>query len=742
MPGEEEILILLADSSDLHSQFSEFFGKDYTGEGTDRVPYPTGRSLVSKDGSFHLYRLTLSPLYAEIQKFAVSIGNCAGKLRPATPGVAAFHWIRNVIQWLGKLNDSVAEESGVNTDGTSAAYRRLVIPVAFAKELLAEAEQFSRFPDDLPRTLAKHFLRMSVRKDTHLVLRTLKGGAHQSVGAMTIRWFQFLHQALKADVGRYSKWISDVRGLCNGFSTAVSGLAKDSDDRIRTSYFTYTKLTHMLDDCTDLVVLPPKSDLAGLFGASGGTFLGNLESTLKEYLTHERAQGYARREYSDVRALLRDRISLLNALVDRRSSVASLDIDNLKDSAPKEGHFRLSARSVFERTLRRSMETMGLPKSNSDAIFSCCAVKAWEVENALFDQFKNEEDTERLSDDYRDQARLVKKGLENVRNLHLSARFLMGDLSVGDLLNITTGRQTNEIGKRIPSEINRRSSAPSSDAASRQNGIASSSPVKAATAASNVSTVSKDPGLPSLKRSRHETEALSTAKSRRTNYTREEPDGPRFTAGGLPPPPPPSLVASLARGQAFGGTNSSTDQPNGSGSLVSTSTSSLPNLARARRTALSSGPTQFRLVMKEGAFEFLAHFQIEVDRLSLPGAGFQDNFFPACLRELGQARISGLTEFFQQKLLHGKGRWVASTARVLPASSRDAREHRKFCSNVESRDKCCLLSTLDESDDATSNEPTNKVYLVTPKFHNALAVRDQLQFQHPTNSYIVLLSKV
>jgi Transcription factor S-II (TFIIS), central domain len=178
----------------------------------------------------------------------------------------------------------------------------------------------------------------------------------------------------------------------------------------------------LADECSDLVVAPSK----GLIFA-----MGVLKSRLEEYIKANSNPEISKKAlegaFCAADAVVRDRFLLLDALVGR-CSVANGPIEPPDDKTRKDLPFRSACRGFIENALAKAAAIMDLSQDPQETgAFS--RFKAWEIEEALFQEFQGELGNTRMSKQYLEQAKALKRGLEDPENTTLCLRILAEDIS-------------------------------------------------------------------------------------------------------------------------------------------------------------------------------------------------------------------------------------------------------------------------------------------------------------------------
>jgi hypothetical protein len=182
------------------------------------------------------------------------------------------------------------------------------------------------------------------------------------------------------------------------------------------------EISNLADECSDLVVAPSK----GLIDA-----MGVLKSRLEDYIKANSNPDISKKAlegaYCAASAVVRDRFLLLDALVGR-CTVASGPIEPPDNKTSKDLPFRSACRGFIEKALQKATAIMDLSQHSRDTdAFS--RFKAWEIEEALFQEFQGALGNTRMSKQYLEQAKALKRGLEDPENTTLCLRILAEDIS-------------------------------------------------------------------------------------------------------------------------------------------------------------------------------------------------------------------------------------------------------------------------------------------------------------------------
>lgn len=698
MPREGAVRNMLGNTQTFEIELLEFLGKDYDGADLDRSPYPEPGSLVGEDGAFLLYRLTCSPLFRSLKSRIASIGKIADNVFADTPGKATFDWICKAVDWIEAIHSAVSRD---DSQYGSLSDSRLVLPAEDARKLLAKGETILLdVPEDLRRTLSQHRIFVSSTKDGTMIVKSTKGGAHHAVGVTVIRWCPFLFESLKSDVSKLDEW---QRAICKqsekfvAFSTETKGVPLD-DPLVLHRYHEFRHdIANLLIQSSDLVACPTRATQDAT-----RTLLGHLDARIEKHSNAAMAKKFAETRYSDGLAVIRDRYRLLDALMDR-SSLASTTDTQLEGLDARDGTFRNVSRVILEKVLRKAAEAMEVG-SDMEALFSFCAMRSWDIENALFDLFQDELGESQVSPEYREKARALKRSLEDTSNLAFCARVLSGDIGASKLVRMTTHQLAN------PKTREDRARA---EATARQNAVLTrggptgEQKPNAAPQASNVSSVEPEPpnldqkpaaeprkDKPVLQSSMKDS---SKAKAKLQDLVNAASKSGRPT---LPPPPPPSLAASLH-------------------TAVQTSGSS----TQERTVSNSSGGDQFRFSLANATRKFVASLSVDSDQQS-----DLDGLLPETITEKGRLKIKEFTSFLSGKV--GGGKWEAFPLRFVTSSDQDTRQLKKFAKDYEARDRIAMVSLESHADELS------KLFIVPPKYHSAAR---GVRFGAPKATYAVLL---
>lgn len=778
LPRESAIRKMLANIVLFEEQLHLLLGKDYDGIGPDRAVYPKAGSIVDTDGTFILFRLTGSPLFHSLKQLIDVIAKIANEVHAETPGKATFDWICKAVAWIDSIVAAVCRnDAKINEfDGD-----RLGIKYNDASRLLREGELILlNVPDDLRKTLGQHRLSVSTTKEGKLTVRSMKGGAHHSVGGTAIRWCPLLYESLKGDVSRTESWKQAMQNV----SVQIHDLQRKQKNE---SYFfqqnvNLEKVDDLLEQAADLVVFPGTHMLE-----SSRILLSNLRLNVDEGNDPKRARKFAEMRFTNDSPVLRDRFLLLDSLIHRTSISPAHDyLQN--EPASKLIPFRSAARTAIENALLKGIQVAEIA-SNSNEASTYCAMKAWEIEQAMFNLLKNKLNESLISPEYRDKIRTLKRSLEDQRNSTLCLRVLAGQIAATDFINIpneqlasrriklerlkamTEAKQNSIISwgasdkttEKNPRATKSEISSGASDDTAKKNPLVAKSEISlgayADTTKKNppVTKSEKKTGDPSAAQKGSELDVKSPpdaqhlVRQAQPSEVKTAPVQERKTKSPSPPSrksaktlgdllktvhssqpalPPPSLVPSI-QATKKSSAQQQTSRPAPPPPLLASmqTTNSQPATKISRRSSLSSrdnrisnavGGDKFLLSLQEGTLRFSCVFYGEEESLLT----WVNGKLPEKLSEKGRLKIPEFTKFVSDKL---KGNhWVAVPLRVTTVSDKDAKEYKKFYKYYEAKKRIAMFA-LDNSE---------KMFLVTPKFHKAAEL---LNFSNPTSTYAFVL---
>jgi hypothetical protein len=760
MPREGAVNGILHSSNKFEVQLHDFLGKDFDGANLDRAAYPDTTSLVGKRGEFILYRFTGSAIYTALKSAINSISSVADNVLAETPGKAAFDWIRKAAAWLVRLEEAVCTDSPFD-DSVGNAF---VIPGDDAMQILKEGEEtFLKIPEDLRKTLSYHGVFVSTNKqDKTLRVVSKKDGAHHSVGGTAIRWCAVLFHCLKSDIAALKDWEKDLSRVLtsfNAFFTETRSLPKSDEDVVYKWHGFREQVSGLLEEGKKSLVVSPIEGLVRSFKK----LLDSINNYLDKHSNAELDQRFARRRYHDSMSLLDDRTRLLESLLYRTSLDGSRkDTPPENDAAPPQTTFRDTCRTYLEKALGKGMKLLSidsLPEPpNADEMTAYCTLKAWEIENEMFDRFQESLGVSRVSDEYRDKARSLRTNLEDKNNLTLAPRVLLGEIDAVRLVDMTSeelasqkvkldrakieeaakrsllltlpvvdsGKNNSVNGAKDLSEALVEKESDENDAVMKDSDSSSDDageektddsvgklpeersgefPMSIKSEAASMSILDAPPITFGSKLEDAPLKASSNQKE--TSSFSLKAITKLVSTKSSRPPPPPSLAASIQAAPV-------------APPRVSTSSRD-----RGARVTSSSGGDRFKIDVKSISISFRAGFYRE-DESHHIGV---NSLLPEILAEKGRLKIPEFTTFLVGKLSGGK--WVATPLRLTTYADEDARAYKIFYKDYEQRNRICMIEI----------SPTCKVFLVTPKFHKAATSTGFISFMNRTSTYVVVLRR-
>jgi hypothetical protein len=754
MPRERAVNGILESSSQFEVELQNFLGKDYGGYSPDRAPYPGKNSLVGENGEFVLYRLTGSPLFGALQSSLHILSNVGGAVLAETPGKATFDWIKAAVSWIERLSEEITCDSPFESVNGNI----LVVPAKEAREILKDAENiFLAIPEDLKRTLSKHGIFVTTNRQDKTIRVTLKkDGAHHSVGGTVIRWCPILFECLKADIARLDDWeraLTAILSDFNAFFSATRDLPKHHEKNLYRWYSYREQVLGLLLEGQESLVISPQKGLVSSFQ----NLLASINNYLKKHCKPELEKAFAKKWFAQSSSLVDDRFLLLESLLYRTTAADGQQFSIPNNSPPglePERNFRDACRSYIERSLAKAASAVGMEnasQSNEDGdIKSYCAIVAWEVEREMFERFQGEIGISRVSDQYRNKARSLRCSLEDKNNLSLCLRVLAGDLDASKLVSMSSEELASEKAKMKRARAEKEAkfhanltpglkeepadSNTDVDNVKREDSQGASSlyPEKSTDAASDGKSEKKTAsvGLISvLRASKHMVQASdenvaraeaaasscsgdteSTTSSTRSTSKEVEMDesSPAAIKALMKasrkgrPPPPPSLATSFQVA----------------------SNSPPPLSSRGLRVVSTTESDSFIIEIGNPRSSFLAAFYLEDE--SMDGV---NSFLPESLAERGRLRSEEFSRFLRDKL--AGGRWHAIPLRLATISEHDGKEYKKFYKEYEMRNRIAMFSVGQNS----------KLFLVTPKFHDAARTAGLDALPNRTSTYALVLTK-
>lgn len=730
MPRETAVKSILESSKEFETQLHDLLGLDYEGVSPDRASFPSSDSLVGKGGEFILYRLTGSPLFEEVQTRQQSLSAVAEHVLADTRGKATFEWISNAVSWINALVDEVIDKSPFsNID------RRMSIPSAEAKVILQQGEEiFLTLPDDLKRTLSQHGIMVTTNKqDQTMKVIVKKDGSHHSCGATVIRWCPILFEALRADIKRLERWESRMTKTLADFNVFFKESRNlEKDDETLYKWFSFQEqVAELLEGGHDGLVVTPQKP----FVSSFQNLLVSFQNYLAEHSNPTKNQKFALRWISESNSIMDDRFLLLDSILYRSSLVEndsaydeSYEGDNSifpGDSTHKT--FRDSCRSYIEKALSKALNITGMSSLPDLAdMDSFCAIKAWEIEGAMFERYQFDLGISKISEEYRDKARSLRWSLEAKNNVSLCLRILLGELKSESLLDMSSEDLSSQKLKlkRAKAEQAARSSAmltkPKSSTPGSEGTKAEETPTatpkptvkdEANVDANAEDDSEKTPAEDSKKPPSAELMSMDATELIATGAANALVDEVSLKAvakafkSHKPPPPPPSLVKSSFQSTLDDDDDADHYQPE-------------PDV----RVLNSSGGDRFHIEIVNLRQSFSAALYLEDENSDFAG----HQLVPSHLTEKGRLRIDEFQRFLHDKL--AGGRWATFALRVDVLS--DQRVYKKFYKEYETKKRIAMFAVSQNT----------KVFLVTPKFHRSVQA-EGLTLSNKTSSYAIVLTK-
>ena len=674
---------MLRRSKDFERALFDFLGNDYDGLNVDKAALPDAGSLVADDGSFVLLRLTGSSLYQDMISAITSISQIAADVFASTPGKAAFDWICSAVSWIEALNKAFVIAPRETNGGTT---RNIAISKDNALQLLRNGDDvFLDVPEDLRRTLSEHKIYISSTKEGKLTVKSKKGGAHLALGVVAVRWCPLLYEALKSDVSQLIDWeetLKSVESTYASFLLAWRASSDTSQDSIGRIFDMQESLTDLVYTLKDLVVVPFMKDVESV-----KDLLHAIETEVMPSMNMDVATAYLNRIYVDGPSVVETRFDRLDALAFRQH------VHNGEGSAASsvegsiEGFGRATARRLLLAALMMAASGLGIP--DDEELLFLCSCKAWDVENAVCDQFLGTGFGDAIGARYKEKLRAIKRSLEDTQNKLLHAKVLLGEITPEQFVTMSVEELANPIAQRQRA-----------DAEARQNNVLVA-PVAASrtvgrdpgnsAAQSNDATSTTVPPMPSTENTNVSTETTKTVLMSKLSAFRDSARASHATR--RPSPPPPISFVSQ--------TDTSAETSGGYG------------------VTHTDGGDVFRIHVG-GAYHFMAEFHAE----GRPGP-YISNFLPEQLVETRRSPWKVLDQFLREKVRSGK--YQVARLHMHPCSDRDTQILRSFAKDYEDRDR---VSTFQIHDD-------EKVYLITPKFQSLL--RDVVPFEKSPATYALMI---
>jgi hypothetical protein len=783
MPRQKAVNSMIDTSRKFEVQLQNFLAQDFDGN-QDNAPLPKGGSLVGPNGQFILYRLTGSSLFSMMQTSVQSLSEVGDKVFAETPGKATFDWMRSAVAWIERLHSAVITQSNF----THTNEKLLVIPAIDAKQLCESGESvFLQTSDDMRQTLSNHGIYVStnsVKKRLKVTLK--KDGAHHSVGGIIIRWCPILFDALRADVAKLESWESGLRKIIDEFNAFVATAqtqVKNDEDTLFQWYCFRVKVQSALEEGQNSLVVSPTKEVVDSFT----NLLNVITNYLDKNCSHELNELFSKRLFSLTASLYDDRFVLLDALLYRRESAgnpidADVDYTTSFPALEPETNFRDTCRSNLERAFLKAAAVLNLESGEDSGIEDLSALKAWEIENEMFERFQDDFGTTRVSEEYREKARSLKCNLENRNNLSLCLNVLTSDIKADALVMMTPDQLASQKAK---AEREKAKKAALKDTVLTP-GVEDAVVISMTCDNHSPSNLKpKPPGadhiagilkpssvLPVLNQGGIvDLEVRSDEKSNdevseeidmdmeadgapTLDSDDEEPveSSPKIssispesstikTAPGHISSPPSTLSASSSEETYPKQTDRSPPPPpppslaNSFDTSVkdddgdSSSLDSNPQNAGNRGTRINNafGGETFRIEI-HGRVKYAfsaAFYQEDESQTSV------ERYMSESLTQKGRSKIEDFNRFVSEKLRGG--RWQATCLRLTTISDNDTGVYKAFYKEFETKERIAMFKLYGESG--------GKLFLVTPKFHEIAKETRLINFANKGSTYAIVLTK-
>eukprot|EP00977_Amphora_coffeiformis_P005111 scaffold1071_cov166-Amphora_coffeaeformis.AAC.19 len=693
MPREAAVQSMLEYTEEFENRLFKFLGKDYEGDTPDRAPYPRGSSLI-EDGHFIPFRLTGSSLYHELKREIAEIDSIVSNVLAETPGKAAFEWISKAVEWIDSLNTSFSrDKSG-----------KISLEGDVAKTLISSGEEvLLDVPDDLRRTMSHHGIFISTQKTGKITVKSKKKGAQYAVGTTMIRWCPILFDALKADLNRCNRWEAKFRSLAEEYKTFQETYGDAvNEEAVMQCHMFFQEMTDLQHESLCLVV-SPQGSMVGYVT----TFIHSLDHYLQAHSSPELKEKAADIFYKDAKNVMRMRDVMRDSLLDRLMSVGGALASSFREekfSLP----FRFAARTVLKKALNTTADKLDLQVSGA-AVTSLCEVKAFEIENALFQRFQGTDGAERITPEYRQQALTLKRSLGDIANIVLCLKVLTGRIDAEEVANMPSEKLANPQlrTEREQAEDKAKKGALLTGSASKTHHVPRKSIFKKKTAGK---TLGEESGGP-LRDSGKTQSALKDPSDSLKSLIPKSDAGGQLKIGNDPRGASPN-TNDLRR----------TTRSAGHSSLPP----SIPVLAGQKKPVSAvrwavnvAGSEQFQFALANNSRKFRAGLVAEEQ------AGNDAVPLPEKLVEKGRLAVKSFSDFVRTKV--GGGKWELRKYRIISDTETDEKELHKFCKDYEVKKRLSML-TLDGG---------NKLFVIPPKFHGA--AKSLVNFQMEEIVYAVLL---
>ena len=783
MPRQKAVNSMIDTSRKFEVQLQNFLAQDFDGN-QDNAPLPKGNSLVGPNGQFILYRLTGSSLFSMMQTSVQSLSEVGDKVFAETPGKATFDWMRSAVAWIERLHAAVITQSNF----THTNERLLVIPAIDAKQLCESGESvFLQTSDDIRHTLSNHGIYVStnsVKKRLKVTLK--KDGAHHSVGGIIIRWCPILFDALRADVSKLESWEKGLTKMIDEFNAFVATAQtqiKDDEDALFQWYCFRVKVQSALEEGQNSLVVSPTKEVVDSFT----NLLNVIINYLDKNCSRELNELFSKRLFSLNTSLYDDRFVLLDALLYRRESAGDhidADVDTtLFPALEPETTFRDTCRSNLERAFLKAASVLNLESGEDSGIEDLSALKAWEIENEMFERFQDDFGTTRVSEEYRQKIRSLKCNLENPNNISLCLNVLTSDIKANALVKMTSYQLASQKAKAeiekakkaalkdivlTPgaedavdisttssnhSPSNLKPTPPGTDyiagilkpssvlSVLNQGGMVNlevrsdeklddevSEEIDMDMEADGAPTLDSDDeelvgSSPKISSTSQESSTIKTApghnSSPSSTLSASSSEGTYSKQTDRSPPPPPPPSLANSFYTSVG------DVDHDSSSVDDSNSQSGVN--RGTRINNAFGGKTFRIEI-HGSVKYAfsaAFYQEDASQSSV------ERYMSESLTQKGRSKIEDFNRFVSEKLRGG--RWQATCLRLTTISDKDTEVYKAFYKEFETKERIAMFKLYGESG--------SKLFLVTPKFHEIAKETRLINFAIKGSTYAIVLTK-
>jgi len=656
MPREIAVKTILQKSKEFEMKLHAFLKKDVDIYKADRKSYPSGRSLVEREGEFVLFRLTGSELFESVLQSMHELAAIDEDVFAETPEKVTFEWIQRGVTWIAELNEAVTRDSPFGNE--DKLY--FTVPEDKAKKLLERGAQiFSEVPRDLKTTLSQHGIVVSTSKADQIIkVVSKKDGALHSVGGTVMRWCPILLKCLNSDQLKLNVWKKEVQSLtCEVDEYFWDGDVPSDEQAAYVSYRLRERATYLLENGARSLVVAPKPGVVAAFKElSDCTKRMYHKTSIPEF-----DRKFSRMWFLEGRPVMDQRFILLESLLYRRF----LDVSRDDVPLPADGQktFRDTCRSILLDCFMKALKTVGMHHLfKLNVLQSFCSSRTWEIENEMFDRYQDSLGASKASQEYTKKCRNLKASLKENNNC-TCLEILLGDLTAQKLLRMSS----NELASQTVKAARTRAEEGARNAALLVTGSATSLPPRdnrtgqsmhsdvakprsilrmAKGSASPVIEIATAPDFPTAS-SEDENSTGSPpgdehANVARAEFTRSEAAIALTLAAArssLPPPPPPSLL------NAF---KPRVEDESEYGNRIS----------------CKSGGDEFQFDIFNLGITCRTALYLEDSNLSQV-----DRFLPEVFTQKGRLSVEEFSSWISDKI--GSGRWAVIALRLVPLSEDD-----------------------------------------------------------------------